>query len=227
MTLEDICNLPIAELADSNCILFLWVVDTQLFDAGEVIKAWGFTYKTLGFTWAKEKVTGKDHFGVGMWTRKNPEMCLIATKGKIKRLNAGVRQLQRYKVREHSRKPDEFRSEIVKLVGDLPRIELFARQKVEGWDVWGNEVESAVIHLPVVAMFNDYFGVFAQLLDAVFGESLCCQFHFLLHNFVLFNFTVDVLKDCALGLCLDDMRVDLFGLAETIRPTQRLIEVLK
>ena len=76
-------------------------------------------------------------------------MCdLIATKGKIKRLSAGVRQLQRYKVREHSRKPDEFRHEIVKLVGDLPRIELFARQKTEGWDAWGNEVENDIELLP-------------------------------------------------------------------------------
>ncbi len=150
MTLQDIKDLPIRELADENCILFLWVVDTQLFDAGEVIKEWGFTYKTVGFTWAKETVAGKDHFGVGMWTRKNPEMCLIATKGKIKRLNAGIRQLQRYKVREHSRKPDEFRHEIVKLVGDLPKIELFARQKTEGWDVWGNEVESDINLLTAV-----------------------------------------------------------------------------
>ena len=144
MTLQNIIDLPIKELSDENCILFLWVVDTQLFDAGEVIRNWGFNYKTVGFTWAKETITGKDHFGVGMWTRKNPEMCLIATKGKIKRLNAGVRQLQRYRVREHSKKPDEFRKEIVKLVGDIPRVELFARQKTEGWDVWGNEVESDI-----------------------------------------------------------------------------------
>lgn len=144
MTLEDICNLPVKEISDDNCILFLWVVDTQLFDAEKVIESWGFKYKTVGFTWAKETSTGKDNFGVGMWTRKNPEMCLIATKGKPKRINAGVRQLQRYKVREHSRKPDEFRNEIIKLCGSLPRIELFSRQKTEGWDVWGNEVESDI-----------------------------------------------------------------------------------
>lgn len=144
MTLEGIKNLPIKQLADDNAILFLWVVDTQLFDAKEVIEAWGFTYKTVAFTWVKETSTGKDHFGVGMWTRKNPEMCLIATTGKPKRINAGVRQLQRHKVREHSRKPDEIRDEIVKLVGDLPRVELFARTKTEGWDVWGNEVESDI-----------------------------------------------------------------------------------
>lgn len=144
MRLEDIKSLPVREMADDNCILFLWIVDTQLLDAGQVIEAWGFSYKTVGFTWVKETSTGKDFFGVGMWTRKNPEICLIATRGRVKRLSAGVRQLQRYKIREHSRKPDEFRDEIVKLVGDLPRIELFARTKTEGWDVWGNEVDKYV-----------------------------------------------------------------------------------
>jgi len=145
MNLSDIKALPINNLADDNCILFLWVVDTQLFDAKEVIDSWGFKYKTVGFTWVKETSTGKDHFGVGMWTRKNPEMCLIATKGHPKRINAGIRQLQRHKVREHSQKPDEIRNEIVKLCGDLPRIELFARNKTDGWDVWGNEVESNIV----------------------------------------------------------------------------------
>lgn len=141
MTLDAIKKLQIINLADDNCILFLWVVDTQLFDAKEVIEAWGFTFKTVGFTWVKKTITGKDHFGVGMWTRKNPEMCLIATKGKPKRINAGVRQLQYHKIREHSRKPDTIRDEIVKLSGDLPRIELFAREKTEGWDVWGDEIQ--------------------------------------------------------------------------------------
>jgi N6-adenosine-specific RNA methylase IME4 len=140
MTMADIKALPVNNLADKNCILFLWVVDTQLFDAKDVIDAWGFTYKTVGFTWAKKTVTGKDHFGVGMWTRKNPEMCLLATKGSPKRVSAGVRQLQNHTVRAHSQKPDAIKDEIVRLVGDLPRIELFARQKTPGWDVWGNEV---------------------------------------------------------------------------------------
>jgi N6-adenosine-specific RNA methylase IME4 len=141
MNLDEIKKLPISELSDNNCILFLWVVDTQLFEAGQVIDAWGFKYKTVGFTWVKETNSGKDFFGVGMWTRKNPEMCLIATKGKPKRINAGVRQLQRWPIREHSRKPDEIRDLIVQLVGDLPRIELFARTKTDGWDVWGNQTE--------------------------------------------------------------------------------------
>ena len=140
MNLEDIKNLPVKSISDKNCILFLWVVDTQLFDAKEVIESWGFVYKTVGFTWIKKTSTGKDHFGVGMWTRKNPEMCLIATKGNPKRINAGIRQIQNYKIREHSRKPDEIRNKIVELCGDLPRIELFARNQTKDWDIWGNEV---------------------------------------------------------------------------------------
>lgn len=144
MKIKDIKAMPIKDITADDCILFMWVVDSQLFEAKEVIDAWGFTYKTVGFTWAKETSNGKDFFGVGMWTRKNPEMCLIATKGNPKRINAGVRQLQHYKVREHSRKPDEIREEIVKLMGDLPRIELFARTQTEGWDVFGNEVENSI-----------------------------------------------------------------------------------
>jgi len=144
MTLEEIKNLPIKDLADKDCILFLWVVDTQLFEAKEVIDSWGFKYKTVGFTWTKETVTGKDHFGVGMWTRKNPEMCLLATKGRPKRISASVRQLQRHLIRKHSQKPAAIRNAIVELMGDTPRIELFAREATEGWDVWGNEVESDI-----------------------------------------------------------------------------------
>ena len=140
MSLGNIKSLPVNGIASNDCVLFLWAVDTQLQDALDVVSAWGFTFKTVGFTWTKETKHGKDHFGVGMWTRKNPEICLLATKGKPKRVSAGVRQLQRHKVREHSRKPDEIRDRIVTLCGDVPRIELFARQRAEGWDAWGNEV---------------------------------------------------------------------------------------
>lgn len=140
MSVECIKDLPVRDISDDNCILFLWVVDTQLQDALDTIQAWGFTYKTVAFTWAKETTSGKDHFGVGMWTRKNPEICLLATKGSPKRISASVRQLQRHKVREHSRKPDAIRNEIVTLCGNVPRIELFCRHPEDGWDVWGNEV---------------------------------------------------------------------------------------
>ena len=140
MSTEDISALPIGKLAAPNAVLFLWVVDSQIFDAKQVIDTWGFRYKTVAFTWVKSTRTDKDHFGVGAWTRKNPEICLLATRGKPKRLSASVRQLQRHQVREHSRKPDAIRDAIVELIGDLPRIELFARQASPGWDVWGNDV---------------------------------------------------------------------------------------
>lgn len=144
MSYDDIRKLPIKDMADDNCVLFVWVVDNSLPFVFDIIKEWGFEYKSVAFTWVKKTSGGKDFFGMGQWTRKNPEMCLIAKRGTPKRVDCGVRQLHYYPIAEHSRKPVEFRTEIVKLCGDLPRIELFARQKTEGWDVWGNEVESDI-----------------------------------------------------------------------------------
>jgi site-specific DNA-methyltransferase (adenine-specific) len=140
---EDIINLPVVEIADKDCILFLWVMNSELPLALRVIEAWGFKYKTVAFTWVK---TTKNtyHFGGGNWTRSNPELCLLATRGKVKRISASVRNLIISPLREHSRKPDEIRDLIVQLVGNLPRIELFARTKIEGWDVFGNEVEGSI-----------------------------------------------------------------------------------
>lgn len=140
MSVKDIVALPVEEIADDNCFLFIWTIDSQIQDALNVISSWGFKYKTIGFTWVKETKFGKDHLGVGVWTRKNPEICLLATKGNPVRISASVRQLQRHKVREHSRKPDAIRNEIVMLCGDIPRIELFCRFPCEGWDAWGNEI---------------------------------------------------------------------------------------
>ena len=158
MTLQNIKDLPIKELADENCILFLWVVDTQLFDAGEVIRDWGFVYKTVGFSWYKKnKIASTMFFGLGYWTRANTEICLLATKGNPKRVDKGISQVIENldfnylyteqifaTIREHSRKPDEVREKIVKLCGDLPRIELFAREQFEGWDAWGNQIECSI-----------------------------------------------------------------------------------
>ena len=137
---HDIVDLPVSAIAADNAVLFLWVMNSELPLALDVIKGWGFTYKTVAFTWVKTTVNGKYCFGGGNWTRSNPELCLLATKGKPKRISASVRELVVSERRQHSRKPDEIRQAIVELVGDLPRIELFARNKAEGWDVWGNEV---------------------------------------------------------------------------------------
>jgi len=138
MQAKDIINLPVRSITDDNCILFLWVMNSELQLAFDCIKAWGFEYKTVAFTWVKKRKV-KFHFGGGNWTRSNPELCLLATKGSIKRQSGSVRELVIEELREHSRKPDRIRTDIVELVGDLPRIELFARQKTEGWDAWGNK----------------------------------------------------------------------------------------
>ena len=138
---NDICNLPVNDIANDDCILFIWVIDSMLPEALQVIKKWIFKYKTVAFTWVKQIKKSNGYFtGMGYWTRCNPEQCLLATKGKPKRLSKAVRQLIISKRQEHSRKPDEIRKRIIELCGDLPRIELFARQRVEGWDCWGNEV---------------------------------------------------------------------------------------
>jgi len=142
---EDICNLNIESIASDDCILFLWSTPPTIENAFKVINAWGFKYKTKGFCWVKKnKVADSFFWGMGYWTRSNTEDCLIATKGNPKRLSKSIHQVIYTPIGKHSRKPDEARDRIVKLCGDLPRIELFARQKTEGWDAWGNEVESDI-----------------------------------------------------------------------------------
>lgn len=144
MTLESIKKLAIGDIAYKNCVLFLWTIETLLPQSFEVIKSWGFEYKTVAFTWIKTNKINNFWYGMGYWTRCNPEQCLLATKGHPKRISKDVEELTISPRREHSRKPDEIRNKIVRLCGDLPRIELFARQKTPGWDVWGNEVESDI-----------------------------------------------------------------------------------
>lgn len=145
MKIEDICSLPVGGVSDDNCVLFLWATFPMLKEALRVIEAWGFTYKTIGFNWIKRNKSDCGFFfGLGRWTRGNGEPCLLATKGKPKRVNKAISQLVFEPRRKHSEKPPEIRDRIVSLLGDLPRIELFARQKTPGWDVWGNEVESDI-----------------------------------------------------------------------------------
>ena len=134
-------NLPVHKITDNSCLLFLWVTMPKLNECWDLIRNWGFEYKTVAFTWAKRnKKTPSWFWGMGRWTRANAELCLLATKGKPKRIDAGVHSIIDTPVRKHSQKPDEVKERIIQLVGDLPRIELFARQETPGWDVWGNEV---------------------------------------------------------------------------------------
>lgn len=146
MQIEDIKALPVKNLAAENCALFMWVTFPTLREAFSVLDAWGFTYKTVAFVWVKQNRKAPTLFwGLGYWTRANAEICLLATKGNPKRQSAKVHQVVVSPVEAHSKKPDVVRDRIVELVGDLPRIELFARQQTPGWDVWGNEVDSSIL----------------------------------------------------------------------------------
>lgn len=146
MTQNEIANLSVQEIADDDCILFMWVTMPKLDECFEIIKKWGFQYKTVAFTWVKRNKKSSSYFmGMGRWTRANAELCLIATKGKPKRSSASVYSVVDTPIEKHSQKPNEVRDRIVKLMGDIPRVELFARTKTEGWDIWGDEVISDIV----------------------------------------------------------------------------------
>lgn len=141
MSIADIRALPVKDLAADDCALFLWITFPQLQEAFSVIQDWGFTYKTVAFVWVKQNRKSPSLFwGLGYWTRANAEVCLLATRGSPKRQSAAVHQVILSPVERHSKKPDEVRERIAALMGDVPRVELFARQETPGWDVWGNEV---------------------------------------------------------------------------------------
>jgi N6-adenosine-specific RNA methylase IME4 len=144
---DELCALPIGDLAADDCVLFLWICWPVLEWSLRVVKAWGFEYKTCAFCWVKANAKQIDmfrddltpHMTLGYWTRSNSEVCLLATKGKPKRLAADVRQAIVEPRREHSRKPDGVHDRIERLVAG-PYLELFARESTRpGWTFWGNE----------------------------------------------------------------------------------------
>jgi N6-adenosine-specific RNA methylase IME4 len=145
MPLAAVKELRVESIAADDAVLFLWTTMPHLPDALEVIKAWGFTYKTCAFTWVKQNKSGNGLFtGMGFWTRSNAEVCLLATRGRPKRVSKSVRQAILSPVGRHSEKPAEVRDRIVELMGDVPRIELFARKRVPGWAAFGDEVRSDI-----------------------------------------------------------------------------------
>jgi N6-adenosine-specific RNA methylase IME4 len=145
MSLDAICRLPVTDLAFDDCLLAMWWVSPMPEEALRVVKAWGFKLKTMcGFTWHKLTVLGKDHFGMGHYTRCNAENCLFATRGRPRVVSHSVPQLIVSPVREHSQKPDEAAMRLVQLMGDVPRVELFARGYRPGWDAWGDEAVNPI-----------------------------------------------------------------------------------
>lgn len=152
METEDICNLDVSSITNENSVLFLWTTSSHMPDALEVMKSWGFKYINVAFVWTKITSNKKTWMGLGNYTRQNCEFLLFGKRGKgIKRINAGIKQsillphnIDKNGKKIHSSKPFKFRKLIVKLFGDLPRLEMFSRDKAKGWDVWGLEVKSDV-----------------------------------------------------------------------------------
>jgi N6-adenosine-specific RNA methylase IME4 len=143
MSLEDICTLPIDQIADANCHLYLWVTNPLIAEGLRVTKEWGFEYKQL-LTWIKTYRDNGLMMGLGYYFRVCTEQCIFAVRGRLPRLDKSIRNAFFAPQTKHSRKPDIFRDIILQHSGNLPRVELFARQKVDGWDCWGNEVESDI-----------------------------------------------------------------------------------
>lgn len=145
MSFSELRGLPIAKFAAPDCVLFCWACWPSFPQAIETITEWGFRFKTMGFMWVKGNALPmfpedvRDQMGTGYWTRSNSEPCILATRGKPKRVNADVRQVIIEPRREHSRKPDCVYERIERLV-EGPYLELFARSTRKGWDAWGNEV---------------------------------------------------------------------------------------
>lgn len=146
MTIEQMKKLLIKNITYQDAICFMWVVDSHLKEGIEVLESWGFTYKTIGFNWIKKTSKGNNCVNFAPWTLKSWEICLIGIRGamgKYKKVNNILGLVEEERM-YHSKKPDEVRRRIEQLFGDLPRIELFARQKTDGWDSWGNEIESDI-----------------------------------------------------------------------------------
>lgn len=143
----EIARLNVQAIASDDALLFLWTTAPFIANGSHwhVAQRWGFVLKTVAFTWVKVRTGGGGELvpaiGMGHWTRSNAEFCLLGVRGKPKRVARDVSSVVLSPRLEHSRKPDEVRDRIVRLAGDVPRIELFARQRVPGWDQWGNEIE--------------------------------------------------------------------------------------
>jgi len=140
----DVAALPVSRIVADDAALFLWATWPKLHEILPIIDAWGFRYRTVAFVWVKRtRVSGALAWGMGSWTRANTEPCLLATRGRPRRVSAGVHQVVEAPLARHSQKPAIVRDRIVELLGELPRIELFARERAAGWDAWGDDASIA------------------------------------------------------------------------------------
>lgn len=141
MTIAELEALPVSAIAAKNSILFMWTTGPFQKAAIALGEKWGFTYKTIAFTWAKRnRKRNTPFFGMGNYTRANVELCLLFTRGSPKVADRGVPQFVWSPILRHSEKPAVVRERIVRLCGNVKRLEMFARHKTSGWKTWGNEV---------------------------------------------------------------------------------------
>ena len=142
MSLQELKNMPIKNMTKDDAACFMWVTDSHIDEALEVLRSWGFAYKTIAFNWVKTTSKGNYCKNVAPWTMKSSEICLLGIKGRMTKYKQAnnIESLVIAQRTQHSQKPNEVRKRIEDLFGDLPRIELFARQKTDGWDVWGDEI---------------------------------------------------------------------------------------
>lgn len=142
MSIEDLKAFPVQDLADENCLLVMWWVGAMPQEAIDLVSAWGFKLKNMnGFVWNKLTKKGLPFFGMGYYSRAGSEAAIIAVKGKPDIKSRSVRAVVTAPVGKHSEKPNEFRERIIEMMGkDCHKIELFARQKSEGFESWGNEL---------------------------------------------------------------------------------------
>lgn len=144
MEMRDLRALPVWRLAAPDCALFLWTTGPKVAESrhGELFAAWGFRGVTRAFTWIKLNPSGVGlKSGLGYWTNGNAEDVYLGVRGHPKRVAKNVKQVIEWPVSNHSAKPAEVRDRIVQLMGDVPRIELFARERAEGWDATGWDLD--------------------------------------------------------------------------------------
>lgn len=156
MSNEELYKLKVSELSNDNAVLLLWVPNSHLESGLNLIKNWGFVFKTIGFIWVKTTKNGKYHFGMGHYTRPSCEVCLIAIKGKgLKRELKNIRQLVISQIMKHSKKPSEVRSKIKQLFGNNKNyLEMFATEKCNGWTSIGNEISNLDIRKEIENLIN-------------------------------------------------------------------------
>lgn len=141
----------VSEISETNAACFMWVTDSHLKEGIQLLESWGFQYKTIAFVWIKNYKSGRRCVNFAPWTLKSSEICLLGIRGKMSqhKISNNVYQLVEAERTSHSKKPDQVRDRIVQLFGDIPRVELFARQASTGWDVWGNEIPNDIeLHSP-------------------------------------------------------------------------------